>query len=238
MSAQAATQAAKFTEFELKQLARRFEPASVKELLEWAASQFGPKLVMTSSFGPEGIVLMDKLAQVSPQTPIIFLDTGFHFAETYQLRDRLRDRYDLNLIEQQASLSVEQQAALHGERLYERDPDRCCQLRKVEPLHAALQGYDAWLSALRRDQSPTRAQIAKVEWNAKHNLVKLNPLAGWTRGQVWDYLLRHELPYNPLLDDGYTSIGCAPCTRRVAVGARERSGRWAGTQKLECGIHL
>jgi phosphoadenosine phosphosulfate reductase len=229
---------AAWTEFEIKQLAHRFEPASVEELLEWAVNRFGSKLVMTSSFGPEGIVLMDKLMQVASQTPVIFLDTGFHFAETYQLRDRLRARYSINLVEQQAALTVEQQDALYGERLYEREPDRCCQLRKVEPLRAALEGYGAWLAALRRDQSPTRARISKVEWNAKHNLVKLNPLANWTRAQVWEYLVRYKLPYNPLLDDGYTSIGCAPCTRRTMVGAHERSGRWAGQGKLECGIHL
>ena len=135
-------------------------------------------------------------------------------------------------------MTVDEQDRIYGERLYERDPDLCCRIRKVEPLAAALNGYDAWIAALRRDQSPTRANIGVVEWNARHGLVKINPLAAWTRRQVWDYIVTNELPYNPLYDDGYTSIGCQPCTRRVVAGQHERSGRWDGEKKLECGIHL
>jgi phosphoadenosine phosphosulfate reductase len=225
-------------EAEAAHWAHQFEGKRVEELLEWAVAHFGPKLVMTSSFGPEGIVLIDKLARLAPQTPVIFLDTGFHFAATYEVKERVRERYGLNLIEQQAALTVEEQDAQYGAALHARQPDVCCRLRKVEPLKGALAGYAGWLSALRRDQASTRAHISKVQWNAKHNLLKINPLADWTRGQVWDYVLRHELPYNRLLDAGYTSIGCEPCTRPVALGAHERSGRWAGHGKVECGIHL
>jgi phosphoadenosine phosphosulfate reductase len=226
------------SEFEIKQLSRRFETAGVEEILEWAAERFSPRLAMTSNFGAEGVVVIDHLARVAPRTPIIYLETGFQFAETDQLKELLRARYGPNIIERRAALSVEEQNRIYGERLYERDPDLCCRIRKVEPLAEALRGYDAWIAALRRDQSPTRANIGVVEWNARHGLVKINPLAAWTRRQVWDYIVAHELPYNPLYDDGYTSIGCVPCTRRVVAGAHERSGRWDGDKKLECGIHL
>ncbi len=226
------------SEFEIKQLSRRFETVEVEEILEWAVGRFAPRLAMTSNFGGEGVVVMDKLAQVAPETPVIYLETGFQFAETDQLKARLRSRYGLNIIERRAELSVAEQDRIYGERLYERDPDLCCRIRKVEPLAAALKGYDAWIAALRRDQSPTRANIGIVEWNARHGLVKINPLATWTRRQVWDYIVSNELPYNPLYDEGYTSIGCQPCTRRVVAGQHERSGRWDGEKKLECGIHL
>jgi phosphoadenosine phosphosulfate reductase len=226
------------SEFEIKQLSRRFETAGIEEILEWAAERFSPRLAMTSNFGAEGVVLIDHLARVAPQTPIIYLETGFQFAETDQLKERLRARYELNIVERRAELTVEEQNRIHGERLYERDPDLCCRIRKVEPLSSSLEGYDAWIAALRRDQSPTRANIGVVEWNARHGLVKFNPLATWTRRRVWDYIVAHELPYNPLYDEGYTSIGCVPCTRRVVAGAHERSGRWDGEKKLECGIHL
>jgi phosphoadenosine phosphosulfate reductase len=226
------------SEFEIKQLSRRFETARIEEILEWAVERFSPRLAMTSNFGAEGVILIDHLARVAPQTPIIYLETGFQFAETDQLKERLRARYGLNIVERRAELSVEEQNRIHGARLYERDPDLCCRIRKVEPLSPALKGYDAWVAALRRDQSPTRANIGVVEWNARYGLVKINPLAAWTRRRVWDYIVANELPYNPLYDDGYGSIGCAPCTRRVGDGAHERSGRWDGEKKMECGIHL
>ncbi|MCG3159677.1 MAG: Phosphoadenosine phosphosulfate reductase [Acidobacteria bacterium] len=226
------------SEFEIKQLARRFETRGVEEILEWAVARFSPSLAMTSNFGAEGVVVMDHLARVAPETPIIYLETGFQFPQTDELKERLRARYGLNIITHRAELSVEEQNRIHGERLYERDPDLCCRIRKIEPLAAALKGYDAWVAALRRDQSPTRANIGVVEWNARHNLVKINPLATWTRRRVWDYIVTNDLPYSPLYDDGYASIGCVPCTRRVMAGQHERSGRWDGEKKLECGIHL
>lgn len=223
---------------EIEHLARRLETMKPEAILEWAVERYAPKLAMTSSFGAEGIVLIDKLARIAPRTPILYLDTGFHFATTEELKEQVRERYGLNVIELRASLSVEEQNAVHGEKLYERDSDACCRIRKVEPLRRALAGYDAWIAALRRDGSPTRAGIAKIEWSARHNAVKLNPIADWTRRDVWDYIMRNRLPYNRLHDEGYTSIGCQPCTRPVAAGAHERSGRWNGQKKLECGIHL
>ena len=225
------------SESEIAQLARDFETRRVEELLEWAVAEFAPRLAMTSSFGAEGVVLIDKLARIAPDVPIIYLDTGFQFPETDEFKERLRARYNLNIIEHRAALSVTEQAVVYGDRLYARDPDLCCRLRKVEPLRQALKGFDAWIAALRRDQSPTRAGIDLIEWNARHELVKLNPLAAWTRQQVWDYIVKHDLPYHPLYDEGYASIGCAPCTRRTEAGAHERSGRWNGLTKLECGIH-
>jgi phosphoadenosine phosphosulfate reductase len=192
---------------------------------------------MTSSFGAEGVVLIDKLSRIAQRTPVIYLDTGFQFKETDELKAQLRERYDLNIIEARAKLSVAEQSIVYGERLFARDPDQCCRLRKVEPLREALRGQNAWIAALRRDQSPTRAGIGIIEWNAQHQLIKIHPLARWSRKEVWKYIVENDLPYNRLYDEGYASIGCEPCTRPVAITAHERSGRWQGTGKLECGIH-
>lgn len=233
-----ATKAATLVDSDLPYLATHFENRSVEEILAWAVPQFAPRIAMTSSFGTEGIVLIDHLSKLGLKVPVIYLDTGYHFAETDELKERLQERYDLEIVIQQADLSVAEQSQLHGEKLYERDPDACCRIRKVEPLKQALGTLDAWLAALRRDQSPSRANIQVVEWNAKHELVKINPLATWTRKDVWNYTFKHKLPYNRLYDEGYASIGCWPCTKKVSDGAHERSGRWAGQGKLECGIHL
>ncbi len=227
-----------FTSEKCAALADQFESQSAEALLRWAVERFAPRLVMTSSFGPEGIVLIDLLSRVKSDIPVIYLDTGFHFAATTAVKDAVRERFNLNLIEQRATLSIEQQAALYGSELYRTQPDLCCQIRKVEPLREALHGYEGWLVALRRDQSATRANIRKIEWNAKHGLVKINPLADWTRNQIWSYLLEHKLPYNLLHDEGYTSIGCEPCTQPTQTGQHERDGRWAGSGKKECGLHL
>ena len=211
---------------------------SVEEALQWASDTFKDGLVMTSNFGAEGIVLIDHLVRVAPRTPIIFIDTGYQFSATNELKEKLRALYDLNIIEVRSRLSVEEQAEAYGEALYSRDPDLCCKMRKVEPLAEALRGKRAWLTALRRDSSPTRAALEPVEWNERYGLVKINPMYDWTRARVWDYIAKNKLPYNPLYDDGYESIGCEPCTRRVIDGEDERSGRWVGKAKLECGIHL
>ncbi len=225
-------------EHEINLLAQHFETRGVEDVLEWAVSAHSPKLVMTSNFGAEGVVLMDHLMRVAPETPVIYLNTGFQFAATDDVKERLRDRYKFNLIEARALLTVEEQAKIYGERLYETNSDLCCRIRKVEPLQRALAGFEAWIAALRRDQSPTRATIKTVEWNAGKEMVKIHPLAGWNRSQVWSYIAKHNLPYNQLYDDGYTSIGCWPCTRQVAAGQHERSGRWVGSKKQECGIHV
>lgn len=233
-----ATKTQTLIESDLQYWATHLETKSIEEIMTWAVPQFAPRIAMTSSFGAEGVVLIDHLAKIGIKLPIIYLDTGFHFAETHELKARLEERYDLEIIVQQAELSVEAQAQLHGEKLYERNPDSCCSIRKVEPLKQALSKLDAWVAALRRDQSSTRANIQVVEWNAKHQLVKINPLATWTRKDVWNYTIKNKLPYHRLYDEGYTSIGCQPCTKRVKAGEHERSGRWAGQGKVECGIHL
>lgn len=224
-------------EHEAKLLADHFESRSIEDVLEWAVARYSPRLVMTSNFGVEGVVLMDHLMRVAPQIPVIYLNTGFQFPATDEVKERLRDRYKFNLIEARALLSVEEQAKIYGERLYETNSDLCCRIRKVEPLQRALAGFDGWLAALRRDQSPTRAGIKVVEWNERHQLAKIHPLARWTRSEIWNYIVKNDLPYNRLYDDGYTSIGCWPCTRQVVAGEHERSGRWAGSRKQECGIH-
>ncbi len=226
------------SENEAGQWAEELEGSSLATILERTVERFAPRLAMTSNFGVEGTVVIDHMRKIAPQTPIIYLKTGFQFSETDRVKEELRQRFDLNIVEHRADLSVDEQAQVHGDRLYERDPGLCCQMRKVEPLARALTGYNGWIAALRRDQSPTRALIRVVEWNARHGLVKINPLATWTRQQVWDYILSHRLPYNRLYDDGYASIGCAPCTSRITPGAHERSGRWDGEVRLECGIHL
>lgn len=225
-------------EADLQYLSTQFEGRPAEEIVAWAIAQYSPRIAMTSSFGTEGIVLIDLLAKQSIKLRVIFLDTGFHFTETEKLKDAIQQRYDLEIIEQRAEISVEEQARQYGDKLYERDSDACCRIRKVEPLKQALSNLDAWVAALRRDQSPSRANIQHIEWNAKHNLVKINPLATWTRKDVWNYIFKHKLPYNLLHDEGYTSIGCWPCTKKVSDGDHERSGRWAGQGKVECGIHL
>ena len=226
------------SEVEIADWARELEGKSVAAILERAFQRFGERLAMTSNFGAEGLVVIDHLHRIAPRVPIIYLDTGFQFPETDRIKEELRGRFDLNIVEHRAELTVEEQNRLYGEKLYERDSRACCRMRKVEPLARALRGYEGWVAALRRDQSPTRALIRVVEWNERHNLVKINPLATWTRAEVWGYIETHRLPYNPLYDDGYASIGCAPCTRRVEPTAHERSGRWDGVVNLECGIHL
>jgi phosphoadenosine phosphosulfate reductase len=222
----------------IAQWAERFESRPVEEILTWAVERFAPSIVMTSSFGAEGVVVLDYLSQLGLKVPVVYIDTGFHFPETEELKDELQARYGFELVTAEAEISVAEQDELHGPQLYQSDPDACCRIRKVDPLKRALAGNSAWIAALRRDQSPTRALIRVVEWNAKHNLVKINPLATWTRRDVWNYTVERGLPYNRLYNEGYASIGCQPCTRPVTGDAHERSGRWVGAQKLECGIHL
>ncbi|MET1132422.1 MAG: phosphoadenylyl-sulfate reductase, partial [Aeromicrobium sp.] len=172
-----------------------------------------------------------------PWVDTLFLETGYHFAETVGTRDAVESSMQLTIVDVSPRQSVAEQDAQYGERLYERDPALCCQLRKVEPLTATLGGYEAWITGVRRDDSPLRADTPFVTWDEKNGLVKINPLADWTFDQVLDYANEHDVILNPLLNDGYPSIGCAPCTRRVAPGEDPRAGRWAGLDKSECGLH-
>lgn len=216
--------------------AGRFEHAPVEDLLAFAVDTF-PSIVLACSFGAEDVVLVSMLQQIRPGTDIFYLDTDFHFQETYETRDRLADQYGIQFIQVKPELTPEEQAKQYGDELWKRDPNLCCNLRKVAPLTKVLGKYDAWITGIRRDQAPTRANAKKVEYDTKFGLVKFNPLANWTSEDVWGYIRKHNVPYNPLHDRNYPSIGCEHCTRPVAPGEDPRAGRWSGTEKIECGLH-
>jgi len=205
-------------------------------ILKFAVETF-PNIAFACSFGAEDVVLVDMLQKISPQTDIFYLDTDFHFKETYETRDRLEQKYGKKFIQVKPELTPEEQAAKYGEELWKSDPNKCCNLRKVEPLSKFLAGYEAWITGIRRDQAPTRANAKKIEYDAKFGLVKFNPLASWTSDDVWNYIRANDVIYNPLHDQNYPSIGCAYCTRPVMPGEDPRAGRWAGTDKTECGLH-
>jgi len=214
-----------------------FESASPEEVLRWAVAEYAPDIALATGFGIEGCVLVSMLSQIRPVARIFYLDTELLFPETYALRDQLEARYGVNFERRATGLSVSDQADEYGERLWETQPDLCCRLRKVEPLKEMLKGMRAWITAIRRDQSAARTHINRVEWDEKFGLIKINPLAGWSTRDVWNYVAKHNVPYNPLHDQGYPSIGCVPCTTPVQIGEAPRAGRWRGTAKSECGIH-
>lgn len=224
----------------LAELARenaRLETATPQEILAWAVQRFAPKFTMATAFGPEGMTLIHMLAEIAPETPIFNLDTGYQFKETLELREEVKRRYGIEIEMKQPELSVEAYEQLHGGPVYSRDPNRCCFDRKIKVLQQAAVGFDAWASAIRRDQSPDRAAAPIVGWDAKFGLVKVSPLANWTKKEVWGMIAAEDVPYNPLHDQNYTSIGCWPCTRSVLPGEDERAGRWSGFAKTECGLH-
>ena len=224
---------------DLESLAARagdeLEGASALDILTWAAEQFGPSWCVASSMADS--VLPHLASRAMPGVDVIFLDTGYHFAETIGTRDAVAATLPINVRTIKPELTVAEQDAKFGPRLYERDPDRCCAMRKVAPLASALEPYTAWASGLRRDEALTRQGVRVVEWDAKRGKVKLNPIAAWTQDDVDAYIAEHGILVNPLLSDGYGSIGCTPCTRRIVEGEDARAGRWAGTNKIECGLH-
>jgi phosphoadenosine phosphosulfate reductase len=223
---------------ELREINAAFRDRRAEDLLDWVTEQFGQQVALTCSFGgASGMVLLDMLARLGRGTPVMFLDTDLLFPETYALAEAVSRRYGIAVERRRPALTLAEQAQTYGPRLYERDPDRCCAIRKVTPLAEALQPYDAWISGIRRDQSATRAAAELVRWNPRHGVLKISPLAFWSEREVWRYIHAHDVPYNALLDQGYPSIGCAPCTRRASADD-PRAGRWAGTTKVECGIHL
>jgi len=216
----------------------RLEGRPAAEVLAWAAERFPGRVVFTTGFGAEGCVIVDLIAREALDIDVVTLDTGLLFPETYALWRRLEARYGITIRGVQPSLSVAQQARRHGARLWEGAPDRCCELRKVEPLEAALKDYDAWVSAIRRDQTRERAAAQVVEADARRpGLFKINPLAAWTSADVWAHVRLHDVPTNALHERGYPSIGCWPCTSPVAAGEDPRAGRWRGLEKKECGLH-
>ena len=214
---------------------RRLEGEDPKVVLSWVADTFGDQWCVAASMADA--LLIDMASAVYPGVNVVFLDTGYHFAETLATRDRVVARYPITLHSIQPRQTVEQQDATFGERLHDRDPDACCSLRKVEPLRRTLDGYHAWASGIRRDETAARRGAGVVEWDRKRSMVKVNPLAAWTQEQVDQYVMANDVEVNPLVYDGFPSIGCAPCTRRVLEGDDTRSGRWAGS-KNECGIHM
>ena len=220
----------------INEAAERFENAPVEELLAFAVDTF-PNIVLACSFGAEDVALVHMLQKVRPGTDIFYLDTDFHFKETYETRDALAAKYNVNFVQVKPKLTPEEQAAQHGEELWKSDPNKCCNIRKVDPLTDILGKYEAWITGIRRDQAPTRANAKKVEYDLKFGLVKFNPLASWTSEDVWQYIRDNDVPYNPLHDRNYPSIGCEHCTRPVAPGEDPRAGRWAGSEKTECGLH-
>lgn len=215
----------------------RFENATPDEILDWAVDTFGDGLAVGASFGgPTGMAILHMLAQRNPAVFVFVLDTDYLFEETHETMRRSVDQIGLTNVNLfKSRLSHEEQAVEHGSALWMRDPDLCCEIRKVEPNRRALEGKTAWISGLRRDQSEGRSDIPVVSWNEKFSLVKINPLANWNEKQTWTYLTQNKVPYNPLLDQGYTSIGCYNCT---VPGVQGRAGRWAGFDKDECGLHV
>lgn len=222
---------------EISRESERLEGAEPQEILGWAAERFGTKFTMATAFGPEGMVLIHMLAEVAPKTPIFNLDTGYQFKETLELREEIVRRYGIEVELKRAEKSVEEYERENGGPVYRTNPDQCCFVRKVQVLEKAVVGKQAWASAIRRDQSADRANVPIVGWDKKFSLVKVSPLATWTKQKVWGFITKHKVPYNSLHDQGYTSIGCWPCTRAVTLGEDERAGRWSGSAKTECGLH-
>lgn len=229
-----------YTAEELQALNRDMETKDPQEILEWAVRTFYPGLTMATAFGAEGCAMLAMLSEIEPSgrnVRVFNLDTGYQFPETLALRERIREKYGIAVEYIRARESVAAMEKRLGGPIYGSNPDECCRIRKVEPLKNAVAGYTAWISAIRRDQTPDRARSAIVEWDKKFSLVKISPLANWTKGDVWAYITINEVPYNPLHDKGFPSVGCWPCTRAVKQGEDERAGRWSNFAKLECGLH-
>jgi phosphoadenylyl-sulfate reductase (thioredoxin) len=218
--------------------ARELEGEAPLEILRWASKHIGPKLTFATGFGAEGCVIIDLIARGNLPIDVFTLDTGLLFPETYALWRQLEAKYGITIRAVRPAQTVEQQAVQHGPALWERDPDRCCELRKVVPLRNALTGFEAWITAIRRDQTPERAYARIVENDRKFGLIKINPLVSWTHDDVWGHLYAHDVPFNVLHEQGYPSIGCHPCTAAVAAGEDARAGRWRGKSKKECGLHV
>lgn len=219
-------------------VAAQAERWSAEEVLAWAAARFAPRIALATGFGAEGCVLIDMVARQGLPVELFTLDTGLLFPETYGLWRELEEHYRVTIRAVRPQQSVVEQAHAHGDRLWAREPARCCDLRKVAPLTTVLGELDAWVTAIRRDQTASRASARAVEWDARFNLVKINPLVAWSKAQVWAYIGEHQVPYNALHDQGFPSIGCHPCTSAVKDGESERSGRWRGHGRTECGLHV
>jgi len=223
---------------EIAAASRELDGGTPYQILAWAVRRFHPKLLMATAFGPEGCCILHILSEIEPGVRVINLDTGYQFAETLELRERIRERYGIAVELIRPDRTVAEYEQEHGGPLYVHRPDQCCYDRKVLPLRRAVKGYAAWISAIRGDQTEQRKAAGVVQWDAKFELVKVNPLLRWSKKDVWKFIVDHDVPYNPLHDQGYPSVGCWPCTAPVEDGGDERSGRWAGSQKKECGLHV
>jgi phosphoadenosine phosphosulfate reductase len=223
---------------QIAQLEAAAETWTVERVLRWAFETFEDKVAISTALGSGGMVMIDVASRVRRKFRVFTLDPKFLFPETYNLIDRVQQRYGITIEKIASPLSPEEQERLHGPALWLRNPDRCCDLRKVEPLRRKLSGLQAWITSIRRDQTAERANARKIEWDEQFGLVKVNPLADWTAKQVWQYIREHDVPYNPLHDLNYPSIGCTHCTRAVLPGEPERAGRWSGLSKTECGLHI
>lgn len=220
---------------QLQPLAKGWGPELV---LHWAFETFGNSVAISSAFGAEGMVVIDIANRLRKPFRIFTLDTEFLFAETYSLMDQIEQRYGITVEKVYSLTSTEEQEQVYGRELWERDPDLCCNLRKVEPLRRKLCELSAWITSIRRDQTAARSTAGKIEWDEKFGLAKINPIVDWSSKQVGQYIREHDVPYNPLHDRGYPSIGCTHCTRAVRPGEDPRAGRWAGFSKKECGLHI
>jgi phosphoadenosine phosphosulfate reductase len=225
------------TAADLKMMGHIAETWPAEDILAWASERFAPRLTLATGFGAEGCVLIDLVARAHLPIDLFTLDTGLLFPETYDLWRTLEARYGITIHNVHGAQTVAEQAVTHGEALWLRQPSDCCDLRKVTPLAGHLRGFDAWITAIRRDQTGARADARAIEWDARFELVKVNPLVRWTKDQVWAHIQTHAVPYNPMHDRGFPSIGCIPCTSAVQAGEDDRAGRWRGTTKSECGLH-
>lgn len=219
---------------EMRRVAEFWTP---QQTLQWAFKTYGSEIAIASAFGPEGIVVLNLSASVCRDFRVFMVDPGYLFPETLELARKVEIRYGIQVERVKASVTTDAQTELYGPQLWARDPDQCCQVRKVEPLRKKLSDLRGWVTAIRRDQTPARKNAGRVQWDANFHLVKVNPLVDWTDEMVWSYIREHRLDYNPLHDRKYASIGCVHCTRPVQEGESSRAGRWSGFVKSECGLH-
>jgi phosphoadenosine phosphosulfate reductase len=215
----------------------RLEESSAQEIIEWAFNLLTDKFTIATGFGVEGMALIDMAAKINPKLDVFFIDTNFLFPETYQLRYQIEKRYKIKLRAISTEITPENQENLYGKELWLTEPDLCCYTRKIEPLKKALSGYDGWMTAIRRNQTTLRSMARVVEWDDKWQILKINPLVKWGKPDVWEYVVKNKVNYNPLHDKGYPSIGCSHCTRPIKLGEDDRAGRWSGKEKTECGLH-
>jgi len=228
----------RLSESEIVAANERLAGKSPQEIIRWSVVRFYPRLTMATAFGAEGCCIIHMISEIEPNVRIFNLDTGYQFRETLEMRNRILGRYGIEVEFVRPELTAAEYEREHGGPLYSIRPDKCCHDRKILPLKRAVLGYDAWISAIRGDQTEHRKVASVVQTDAKFGLIKVNPLLHWTKADVWQFILAHEVPYNPLHDRGYPSIGCRPCTEPVHGDGDERSGRWSGQPKKECGLHI